>query len=88
MSEARDIYSGRTLKSADRRWNEIEHDLTLLENRKKKFYAWVEKFQIPYKSLVLDDIDNWNDQIRRLTEEQSHLEMFLIENEAPGWTST
>lgn len=88
MSAVRDQWSGRTLGSADRRWHEIEHDLTLLDNRKKRFYEFAEKHHLHRLNWDWSEVDDWNEQIRRLTDEQSHLEMFLIENEAPGWTST
>lgn len=88
MSAIRDPYSGRTIGSADKRWHEIEHDLDILNTRRKKFRKWAEHFKLSYLDLDLTEYDDWGDQIRRLTEEQSHLEMFLIENEAPGWTST
>lgn len=88
MSEVRDIYSGRSLKSADKRWHEIEHDLFLLDERKKAWYRRWHLFIEQGGQLDYTDLDDWNDQIRSLTEEQSHLEMFLIENEYLGWTST
>lgn len=88
MSAVRDPYSGRTMKQADLRWNEIEHDLAILDKRKKKFFAWVEHFRLSYNDVDRTQLDDWNEQIRHLSQEQARLEMFLIENECPGWTST
>jgi len=88
MNAIRDPYTGMTIKQADRRWNVIEHDLEILQKRKEKFYEWVNHFRLTYGDIDWTDVDYWNDQMRRLNEEQGRLEMFLIENEAPGWVST
>jgi SMC interacting uncharacterized protein involved in chromosome segregation len=79
MSNERDSYTGKTIAQATRRVEEIEHDLALLEARKRRFYADAEKFKLSYMQLDMDSLDEWNDELKRLHEELSHLEMFLAE---------
>lgn len=87
MSE-RDPYSGKTLAQAQGRWEEVERDLEILHKRKDRWIEWRDKIRSQGYEPDYEDWDEWNLQIGRLIDEQWQLEMFLIENEAPGWTST
>jgi hypothetical protein len=78
-----------TLRELNLRWHEIELDLPNLELIQRKMYEMSrEKTYKPEQDLARTLGDNYGEMIKRLVEEQSELETYLIEHEAEGWTST
>jgi hypothetical protein len=83
------MISTLTLKQADIEWQSTELEISRLE-------ALERRLQAHYNKLVGEKAKNSTDglikgiqlAIREQLQYQQRLENFLIENEAPGWTST
>lgn len=88
MNAERDIYTGKTMAQLEREWQRNEHDLLNLHFRRERLKAELENLSISGYEL---DLSNWHDlqeAINALQEKQMYIEGWLIEHEAPGWTST
>jgi len=83
------MISAMTLKQADLEWQSTELEIQRLSATEKQFQA---HYNTALSSAVKDAtsgiIKGIQSAIREQLQYQQRLEMYLIENEAPGWVST
>jgi hypothetical protein len=75
-------------KRADLRWQQIEVDMEMLQKRQAEYSRAIEQMPLHLATGLYAAFDILTEEIRMITLEQQEIEEFLIENEAPGWTST
>jgi len=82
-------FKKHTLKELDLRWQEIELDIEGLSIEQKKMLkiGGETTFRLDAETAYCL-ADMYGDLISKLVTEQAEIEMYLIENESPGWTST
>jgi hypothetical protein len=83
------MISTMTLKQADLEWQSTELEIQRLNETEKRCQA---HYNAATSSAVKDAFDGVikgvQSAIRQQLQHQQRLEMYLIENEAPGWVST
>lgn len=78
-----------TLEQLDARWHSLDRSIEATHDLIKQYNALFRAAMTDsYKAVLNTQIDSLNAQVKGLLAEQSEVEMFLIENEAKGWTST
>lgn len=75
-------------KKRDLRWQELELELTRIEAIQHRLTEMINPLPISANSALYDQFDALTTQHRKLLTEQREIEEYMIENEAPGWTST
>lgn len=76
-------------KRADRLWQQMEGDLNKLAAERRSLSASIQKLTfVSDQQNAYALMDNINKAEKELIDSQQELEAWLIENEAPGWTST
>jgi hypothetical protein len=75
-------------REAELRWQEIELDVARLQENQRDIAAYIHAAHQSTYEQAWVTYDIIGEQIRKLSLEQQEIEEYLIENEAPGWTST
>jgi hypothetical protein len=78
-----------TLDQLDARWRSLDRSIEATHDLIKQYNALYRAAMTnSYKIVLGGQITSLSAQVSALLREQSEVEMFLIENEAKGWTST
>ncbi len=88
MSQTPYTWRSATLRDIDTYWQELELRLDQMGAREHQLNIMYEIAEDKNKPNIGERILNQQAEIKRVLELQSEVEMFLIENEAEGWTST
>jgi hypothetical protein len=75
-------------KEVELRWQQIELDIAGLQENQQDIAACIHAAHQSTYEQAWVTYDIIGEQIRKLSLEQQEIEEYLIENEAPGWTST